>query len=377
MATTTKTEKQLPLDQEDTNESSKSTMKNHEKRDGCSIVQRQWSKVTQFLHNQISQFVMILSLAAARNPKRTIALISFVSFALIGIGIATNFQVQVEYEKIYAPINSLPRKHKHWIDNESGFPKTPRPFTVIIHNDGKNVLGKQQMSRVFQVLDSIRETPGYDDICSASTFLNVEREPECKILSATRFWQHSVDTFNSEIQTDEDTIEALSAPTYSGGMPVLPELIMGYAVREEGQNNTLLASAKSYFINIGFPDVDGVDKFELDVLDRLLKIKEEWEEDSDIDLHLHFFTLQSYDTEFMRAINNDLVLVPVVGFVMAAFTCMVFFKRDRVQSRSLLGIGSVVTIVMSLMTGYGLMFTIGLPFTNMTQILPFVIFGVG
>ena len=76
-------------------------------------------------------------------------------------------------------------------------------------------------------------------------------------------------------------------------------------------------------------------------------------------MQLEFFTLVSYSTEFERAIFNDLPLTFMVAVIMVAFTCIVFFKPHRVQSRSLLGISSVYTITMSVFMGHGLMFLIG------------------
>jgi len=62
---------------------------------------------------------------------------------------------------------------------------------------------------------------------------------------------------------------------------------------------------------------------------------------------------------------------------MSIFAAFVFMKRDKVQSRSLLGFGAVVGVFMSIMTGYGFMFICGVPFTSITQILPFIMFGIG
>ena len=80
---------------------------------------------------------------------------------------------------------------------------------------------------------------------------------------------------------------------------------------------------------------------------------------------------------FERAIVEDIPLIPIVFIIMSVFTALVFFKRDKVQSRSLLGFGAVVAVLLSLLSGYGLLFIIGIAFTSMTQILPFVIFGIG
>lgn len=55
----------------------------------------------------------------------------------------------------------------------------------------------------------------------------------------------------------------------------------------------------------------------------------------------------------------------------------VFFRRDRLYSRSFLGFCGVICVLLSLSAGYGLMFVIGITLTSMTQILPFIVFGIG
>ena len=64
---------------------------------------------------------------------------------------------------------------------------------------------------------------------------------------------------------------------------------------------------------------------------------------------------------FERAIVEDIPLIPIVFIIMSVFTALVFFKRDKVQSRSLLGFGAVVAVLLSLLSGYGLLFTLVLP----------------
>jgi hypothetical protein len=66
-----------------------------------------------------------------------------------------------------------------------------------------------------------------------------------------------------------------------------------------------------------------------------------------------------------------------VFIIMSIFTCLVFMKQHKVYSRSLLGLAAVFSVLLSLMSGYGSMFICGVPLTSMTQILPFVIFGIG
>jgi predicted RND superfamily exporter protein len=62
---------------------------------------------------------------------------------------------------------------------------------------------------------------------------------------------------------------------------------------------------------------------------------------------------------------------------MIGFTCFVFFEWDRVNSRTMLGFCSVVAVGLSVVSTFGLMFILGVPFTPMTQALPYILFGIG
>merc|ERR1712151_214875 len=43
----------------------------------------------------------------------------------------------------------------------------------------------------------------------------------------------------------------------------------------------------------------------------------------------------------------------------------------------MVGFFSVVTIGMSIMSGHGLMFILGVPYTSIAQMIPFIVFGIG
>ena len=63
--------------------------------------------------------------------------------------------------------------------------------------------------------------------------------------------------------------------------------------------------------------------------------------------------------------------------IMSLFTRTVFYKRDKVKSQTLMGTSAVIAVLLSILSGFGLLFLSAVPFTSMTQILPFVIFGLG
>ena len=104
----------------------------------------------------------------------------------------------------------------------------------------------------------------------------------------------------------------------------------------------------------------------------MMDLQKAWDEDPNNSFRLDFFTTISFDREFSRAIVKDIPLMPLVFGIMSVLCCLFFADRDIVKSRSLLGFGALTTILLGMMFGYGLMFLIGVPFTTLTQILPFV-----
>jgi predicted RND superfamily exporter protein len=62
---------------------------------------------------------------------------------------------------------------------------------------------------------------------------------------------------------------------------------------------------------------------------------------------------------------------------MVAFTSIVFFQNNRVLSRTLLGFNAVLSILLSILTGFGILFICHVPMTSLTSILPFIMFGIG
>jgi hypothetical protein len=62
---------------------------------------------------------------------------------------------------------------------------------------------------------------------------------------------------------------------------------------------------------------------------------------------------------FDRALVDDIPLVPIVFVMMTLFTSLVFWKQDKVQSRSLLGLSAVLSVFLSIMVGFGLVFWTG------------------
>jgi hypothetical protein len=338
---------------------------------------QRWTDFILHVQRPIKNVLLKITGSAARNPKTHITAVCFISIAVLVTGLFTNFSIDVDQDTLWTPRNSRPLSHANWLENESSFPAEPRICYMLVHSNGNNVLSREGVSRVFEAVDTFRSTFGYDDVCAKSQFkgsLDGNGKVTCTIVAVTKFWNGTASIFADEIQSDGEAGGALSAPVYPDGTPVETQAVVGKAVRD---GSGLLTFAESFVIRIDLPETDEAEDFETDAINRILELNEAWAAEAYTSFRLEIFADRSFSDEFTRAIVTDIPLVPIVFVIMSVFTCFVFFKRDWVFSRSLLGFGAVVSVLLSIMTGYGLVFIFGVPFTSMTQILPFIMFGIG
>ncbi|GAX11662.1 hypothetical protein FisN_7Lh023 [Fistulifera solaris] len=330
---------------------------------------QKWEDVVKNARRPIMTSLRVVSGASARNPIRTIVAVIVLSLGVFVLGLFTNFEVEVDGEALWTPQSSKPIQHSKWIDNVSGFPREPRPFVMFFHQRGGNVIGQDQIDRVFQALDAVRSLPKYNEVCADTI-----GSKKCEVHGIVDFFNESAIVFQEQVSSDADAVAALSALVYSDGRPVSENDIMGKPVRDaSGQ----LVSAESFTIQIDLPDTSEAEDFEEDALDVILELSDEWEGGSSTALRLEVQAERSFDDEFGRAIVADIPLVPAIFIIMSIFCCVAFAQRNWVYSQSLVGFGAVVSVMLSLLCGFGFMFVCEVPFTSMTQILPFIIFGIG
>jgi len=243
---------------------------------------------------------------------------------------------------------------------------------------------------------------------------------------------------NLNNQPNEDVVLTVNAETFPNGQRVEPQDLFGQITTGIAYNETtnvvrdVVVAANAFRMTIIIPaasvdedENDASKDLALRILDTLLDLRDEWRTNPETSTSTSFrFEVMladySIEQELVRAAMKDIPLVPGVFLIMALFTCVVFStanKQEQQQQetttqsqqggegdtaiavaqpdnvsdnqqrcsfwpqnnhrRILLGVGAVVTILLSIMTTYGLMWTIGIPFTNLTTILPFVLFGIG
>jgi len=280
--------------------------------------------IVKRLHKPILSFLRFTTTFSARNPRKTIAGTVCLTLLLLLVGLLTNFFVNVDEKELWTPMDSLPLQHHEWIIKKSGFPADPKLFSLFFHSDGKNVLGEQQMLRMFDALDTVRGVEGYHDLCSKSSYRDHTGLPTCEVVGAVRFWNSSSALFKSQVFTDEQTISSLSHRRFADGMPFNEEDIFGFPQRD--QNDQLL-NVVSYSMYILFPPGEDVQRAQLEseAVDAILALDDSWHDEPSNSLRVEVFADRSFGDEFRRAIVVDLPLGTLVLFLIGEKTSHTLF----------------------------------------------------
>jgi len=336
---------------------------------------REWSKLLRKLHSPVLSLIKIVSCFSAKNPCKVILLTVVSSVSLLALGLFTNFNVVTDNHDLFAPFGSITEMHWNWIKKESDFDEAPLRTHLLIHANGNNVLGVEGLVKTFKIVDSVMDLPEYNAVCNPLEGEN----SRCGVQSVTQFWGNNFESFKDEITTDEEAIIAISNPKFPSGLLVDRLSIFGnpeFSLDGEYNIGTMQA-AQSYSIQLWYPK-ENTGKLNERLTDTILSIHEEWEEEYGNHWHVdHIITDISQEREMDRAMVEDTILM-AIAFIMMFVVCAVYFaKCNRVYSQSLLGIGAVLSIVFSAMMSFGILFTFGVPFTVVTQMLPFILCGIG
>lgn len=336
---------------------------------------RFWNSAVKRMDDFIVVVLAAIAKLAAKNPYLCITATIIVSCAMLTVGLMTNFHVVLENQYLWPPHRSFSVNEANWLYDETKFDYEYRYVDMVIHANGANVLSQEGVSRVFGAIDLVRNMGDYQDGCSWAKLMgNSYQVGECQIHSVADFWNQSKTLFNQEIHNDNEVLSAMSASTYPSGERVDLTQIIGNAKMDSNGN---LTSAQSFLITFDLPWSDQTSTFELEALDKLFKLQDQWVAEPNNPFRVEVAAFRSYEDEFLRSIVDDLPLLPGVFAVMLSFCCLVFWRKHKVHSRTLLGMGAVVCIVLSIMTTHGLLFLCDIPFTINTTMVPFLMFGIG
>ena len=394
-----------------------------------------WTTAVEALSLPIKRVILALTHHAATHPYLYVVGIIIVSLGIVTIGFQTNFYMESNENELWKPIGSQVAKEGEWVSlwddsNEWTFFDEPEAqrrlmaspdvvrrlqqnkkhhrqlmeeggqgdgnlyITAILHQNGDNVVTKEGATRLFDIHQVVIETPGYSEycaefgaakqcpnglefVCSQYEIPVGEDAPmTCERFGPTGFFLNNLDNFNERATSDEEVQEAMSINIFPGAAErfSLKNIIAWPEFDDRGH----LVSGISYTTVFVLDSGVGGEDLSRNAVDRLLALRDKWANDDSYNSYsLELFATTGFPDEFQRGIVKDIPLIPLAFVIMSLFTMLVFYERDWVQSRSTLGFGAVSCVLLSIMSGYGLLFCFGTPFTALTQLLPFIMFGIG
>lgn len=336
-------------------------------------------KWTTFLHKirrPLQSSLVQLAMLSARNPWTTIAIACLLSVGLIVIGLFTNITFESDDGVLFTPFHAIPSDHQKWINEESDFPALLREQNVLLHNKGANIMEDCRgcVSKAFDVLETLEGLEGFDAICQTKT-------NPCPWSGITQFFNNSREVYeDANFQSNEDCLAALSVPFFPNGELVLTTKVFGLPTFDEA--TSMLTSAQSIFFILGFPPdedtVDAVVDLETKAIDALVEVADKWEKDGASPFTiLEQFNESSFSLEFGRGFLQNIPFLAAAFILMSVFTAAIFFNKDPVQSRMVVGLGATATVTLAMAAGFGLLFICGVPMTSIHGMLPFILVGVG
>ena len=241
-----------------------------------------WTRFTQAMHNGLTLGITFFATTAARRPIQTIVALTALSVGLLMLGFASGgFRLELDIGSIFSPIGTRPEQHHEWIQSE--FNET-RLILLFFHNDGENVLHKEQTRRVFQAVNTMLSTPGLQELCAKGSYVDFDNEPTCRIWSVSGYWDdHSLDAFDADVQFDHDIRLKVAHNEFANGSPIFHDALLGNWEKERvaepfrDEHEYIMISAQSYFVRMDLPDLgEQADVVEEALINRIDSLRREW-----------------------------------------------------------------------------------------------------
>jgi Patched family len=341
---------------------------------------QQWTNLIRLTHVPVLWLLHAASRTSCRHPRKTVGAISFFSIGTLLFALfSSNYGIPLDnlgdqFSSRQSPITAQSRFL--W-GGQGGFTGRYRYFSLLLHGgkdangNYRDILGSDFIEKSFTIIETMQSLPGYTEMCTQKKVKYVSPltgQQDCEIYAVTRHWNHNITAFR---QTESVNVTALiSKNFFADGQPASKPYLYG---RYQEDNATKVMTHLEMTNVIFFLPAGGVARsWEIQALEAILELREQWQND---EIVFEVSAESSLTKEFERTITDDLPLVAVIFVVMSVFTALALSRwGDPVHSRALLGVGAVITVLLSLCAGFGIMFLTRVPFSNLTQILPFIIF---
>jgi len=237
---------------------------------------------------------------------------------------------------------------------------------IVTAKYGGNILDYDTFLDVWRVVDDVRtlEFKGDDGAQESYPFVcHRGGNGNCIIDGVPRY-------FATRPLTQEDILRAVNQPQFADGMPTYAEDSLG-GIQKDSNGQIVGASAVRVIFYAWWSD--GFRQAWMDHFVENFKTKQKYER-----VNVFLQSENSFDDELNRTVSADIPLFASAFVLMSTF-CAVFIGKpcSWTASRRLLGVSDVFLVLVACVGGFGSTLFLGVPFTVLTQILPFILVGIG
>ncbi|CAN0008284.1 unnamed protein product [Ectocarpus sp. 12 AP-2014] len=335
-----------------------------------------WSRFHGRINEVADNFFYRLGYRVATNPKRTL-LISLVFVVACCFGFA-NFTIEADGEDLWVPADSLARDHQSIVLEDFGGDGEFASF--LVESPSGSVLTKESVDAIWE-LDAIVmavEAGGntYADVC-AKELDGVTCEPVFR--GITRFWGDFA-TYEASVASDADILAAVNVATFPDGSTVNQQALFGNGITYDDDGNISGASATIQGYALDSDPDDGADIND-DVFNWNEAFQDAMDEAAnDFDVFdVFYLTSRSTDDALNESVTGEMFLFITTYVLMMAVVSVALGRccSGPVKRRSWLAVGGTVLVVAAGVAAYGLNSGFHIPFTSLSQILPFILIGIG
>mmetsp|Transcript_16240 Transcript_16240/g.48810 ORF Transcript_16240/g.48810 Transcript_16240/m.48810 type:complete len:673 (+) Transcript_16240:88-2106(+) len=326
------------------------------------------------VEHKASQWLGKLALVSARRPWLTIA-ISFGVCLLCMTGFARIKNVTAT-DKLWVDQHSEVKLNiEHFLDTFQG-PRRGMIHEVLFEakEPGGNVLTLEALGEAFDVLDQIlavRKSPGgrsLEDYC--------EPTGSCSWSGVPLLFGHNRTVLQSLATNQTAFREALSVAAYPGGRPFWQDNIMANVQRD---SDGLVFFATAMRMDLVMNQWAGPVK-DLFMAVEDIFVSKETRRIEPVHQHLRMGIHNAYsvDNELSRVVLADSKLFAMSFVLMGLLTSLLLGKPLSIsRGRATLGFFDFVIVMFGTAAGFGIAMLFGKPFTVLSQVLPFILVGIG
>lgn len=327
-----------------------------------------YMQVMSRLEAKLAWCLASTSRECCKKPKLTVILY-FLITSCLALGMLTA-ELETEGVKLWVDQNSEPMDNIKYADNNFAPPTRTNILFVTAKEEGENVLTFETLKEAFEVHMEILSARtingnGLAELCE------VTYGGYCSVSGPLRFWNLSYDAY-SFMESSDATVQTTCAQTiYPDGFVIVQSLDFGnYSV------NNGLASAQSIRLTYELQNTlsDGTNTEQMEWEDLFIEISTK----SRNSISTTCFATKSVDEELAKSVGKDIVLMVIAYTTMITFASLTLGKAcSPIYGRALLASTDVMVIIFAAAGAYGLLAFCQIPFTTLTQVLPFILVGVG